>query len=202
MAVLWIISMWWCHKCHLPLTVSLSLFCVLSSFSLPLTSDSSDLSLLIFFFFSHLFLSHSLLSSSHGSRWSLSLLKIGFGWVGFRSAWVAPDLCGWLQTSVGGFNLAWAVCGRGAWVAVSGHQCSWLADPNARNPCPMVISTSHAQRRSLCPTPITTPNADLHPTLICNERERREIMSLLGLTSLMCFAWWVFLCNFVCLVSL
>ena len=34
---------------------------------------------------------------------------------------------GGFQVGVGGFSLAWAVCGRGAWVAVDGRQCSWLA---------------------------------------------------------------------------
>ena len=54
-----------------------------------------------------------------------------------RSEWVALDRRGnmgewvsswhgWLQTSVGGFSSAWAMCGGGAWVAISGRRCSWL----------------------------------------------------------------------------
>ena len=42
------------------------------------------------------------------------------GWVGFKSAWVASN-------QRGCFSPAWAVCGRGAWVAIGGHRWSWLA---------------------------------------------------------------------------
>ena len=134
MAVLWIISMWWCHKCHLPLTVSLSLFCVLSSFSLPLTSDSSDLSLLFFFFFSSLSLTLSTLIpswltvkplSSQDRLWVGGLqigvggLQIGVG--GSRSEWVASDWRGWLQTRMGSWVIVGAWVAVGSWMAMDGH---------------------------------------------------------------------------------
>ena len=45
---------------------------------------------------------------------------------GTMGGWVSSQR-GWLQTSVGGFSSAWAVCGHGAWVAIDGRQCSWLA---------------------------------------------------------------------------
>ena len=99
----------------LSLFLSLSLFCVLSAFSLPLTSDSSDLSLL-FFFFSHLFPSHSLPLTAHGEASLFSRLALG-GW--------ASDRHGWLQIEVGGFRLAWVAEGAwvalGSWVAMDGH---------------------------------------------------------------------------------
>ena len=79
---------------------SLSLFCVLSTFSLPLTSNSSDLSL----FFSSFFL----ISFSH-TLYSLPLMAHGEASLFSRSAlgrW-ASDWCGWLQIGVGGFRLAW-----------------------------------------------------------------------------------------------
>ena len=122
MAVLWIISMWWCHKYHLPLTVSLSLFCVLSGFSFP-PLQTPLTSLFFFSFFSHLFLSHSPLSSSHGSRWSFSLLKIGFGWVAFRSTWGAPDWRGWLQI-VSSQDRLWV---GGLQIDVGGSRSKWVA---------------------------------------------------------------------------
>ena len=77
---------------------SLSLFCVLTTFSLPLTSNSSDLSLFFFFFLSNLFLSHSLPLTAHGEASLFSRSALG-GW--------ASDWCGWLQIGVGGFRLAW-----------------------------------------------------------------------------------------------
>ena len=59
----------------------------------------------------------------------LSLLKIGFGWVAFRSTWVAPDRNGWLQIGVGGFRPEWVVGGRGGVGSrgvVDGHGWPWV----------------------------------------------------------------------------
>ena len=110
---------------------SLFLFCVLSTFSLPLTSNSSDLSLLfLFFFFSSL--SHTLYSlplTAHGEA-SLFLRSALGGW--------ASD--GWLQIGVGGYRLAWVALdqrgvmgGRGGvdshgwpWVLLLVSVSSWL----------------------------------------------------------------------------
>ena len=47
-----------------------------------------------------------------------------------RGGWLQIDVGPWVggfQVGVGGFNSAWAVCGWGAWVAVNGRWCSWLA---------------------------------------------------------------------------
>ena len=87
---------------------SLSLFCVLSTFSLPLTSDSSDLSLFFFFFLSNLFLSHSLPLTAHGEASLFSRSALG-GW--------ALDRRGWLQLGVG----LWVVVGS---YGVMGS-CGW-----------------------------------------------------------------------------
>ena len=75
-------------------------------------------------------------------------LQIGVGpWVGgFRPTWVAETwvvvnrrsisegvasdrhetMGGWLQTNVGGFSLAWAVCGRGVWVLIGARGLLWV----------------------------------------------------------------------------
>ena len=72
----------------------------LSGFSLPLTSDSSDLSLLFFFFFlisfSHTLHSHPLMAHGEASLFSRSALG---GW--------PSDRRGWLQIEMGGFRLTW-----------------------------------------------------------------------------------------------
>ena len=84
---------------------SLSLFCILSTFSLPLTSDSSNLwPLSSFFLFFLISFSHTLYSlplTAHGEASLFSRSALG-GW--------ASD--GWLQIEVGGYRLAWVASDR------------------------------------------------------------------------------------------
>ena len=98
--------MWWCHKCHLPPTISLSL-CF--AFSLPSLFLSLQTPLTSLFFFSSFFL----ISFSH-TLYSLPLMAHGEASLFSRSAlggW-ASDWCGWLQIGVGGFRLAWVASDR------------------------------------------------------------------------------------------
>ena len=91
--------MWWCHKCHLPPTVSLSLCFAFSLPSLFLSLQILLTSLFFFFLFFLISFSHTLYSlplTAHGEASLFSRSALG-GW--------ASD--GWLQIGVGGYRLVW-----------------------------------------------------------------------------------------------
>ena len=115
----------------LALFLSLSLFCVLSAFSLPLTLDSSDLSSFFLFFlisFSHTLyslpprLTVKLLSSQ--DRLLVGVLQVGVG--GSRSEWVASDRRG-VMGGRGGVGSRGIVGSHGwPWVLLLVGVSGWL----------------------------------------------------------------------------
>ena len=124
--------MWWCHKCHLPGTVSLSLCFAFSLPSLFLWLQTPLTSLLFFFFFS----SHSLtlsalflsrltvkLLSSQDRLW-VGVLQVGVG--GSRSEWVALDRRG-VMGGRGGVGSRGIVGSHGwPWVLLLVGVSGWL----------------------------------------------------------------------------